>query len=549
MLTCKLGKKEIDTFSFNSEDLRNWSNKKMLKCPVCNERIIYCKGEFKNPYFKHEKNSDCPDIYSEGVTEEHISGIKTLYNWLKTQNDISNLQLEKWIEETRQRPDIYFKYKGEEYVIEYQCSPISTQYSKRHELYNMLGIKDIWILGTNKYFEYNFNYIEKNIYLNIGLERRFKTIESEILNGGDNLIYLNSSNKRFYITNKKITTNSIRIKTSYYGDKYKQKLKTTYDCFFKSIFCDDNQLNNILNKDINLKDDYIDIIRNIEINTIKDIINNDMNLNIINEQELENKYYIKYKDITNKEHSIFYNYNDNKFYGFMYNNKETCLYFNCRNTLCMDNLNNRFRHLIKDYYIIGNSIVLQEDIDKNFINMKFLSISNNNNKIKTNIINIINIYKEYLYKNYDFISNIDLDFYETNIPYVEIIINYEEYKKTFKYKIYDFNILNSCNEITSFIKNELFKEKDNIKTIYKLKEHYEYYLSEQFEYIYICQNKINNIHIYKINIEFTNYDKVEIQLCNNIITIENDIYHCNKDNKKNILMNIISNEFRKRKYN
>lgn len=191
MLTCVVGKNNINTFDFKDEKLREWSNKSMLKCPACGEKMLYCHGDFKIPYFRHDKNSSCPDIYSEGVTEEHIKGIKLLYEWLKTHEGVGDLQLEKWISETRQRPDIYFKYNNEEYVIEYQCSPIATKYNERHDLYRLNNINDIWILGVNKYSIGEYDSI-KDIDADLIIDNiKLKTIELEIYNSNDKIIYLN----------------------------------------------------------------------------------------------------------------------------------------------------------------------------------------------------------------------------------------------------------------------------------------------------------------------------------------------------------------------
>lgn len=182
MITCQVGKNKIDTFSYKETQLREWSDKGLLKCPVCGSKMIYHHGEFKIPHFKHAKNNDCPDIYSEGVTEEHIKGIEQLHNWLKTQEGVADLELEKWIPETKQRPDIYFKYKGEEYVIEFQCSPIATKFLERRELYRLNGMKDVWILGCDKYDM--TNYLETDITLNKDYceicRYKVKTIDNEI---------------------------------------------------------------------------------------------------------------------------------------------------------------------------------------------------------------------------------------------------------------------------------------------------------------------------------------------------------------------------------
>lgn len=101
-----------------------------------------------------DKN-ECEDKYSESETEEHLNGKRDLFEWFKKQNGVTNAVLEGWIPETKQRPDIIFEYNEKKYVIEYQCSPIATEYVERHDLYKASGIIDIWIAGYEKYFNKN----------------------------------------------------------------------------------------------------------------------------------------------------------------------------------------------------------------------------------------------------------------------------------------------------------------------------------------------------------------------------------------------------------
>lgn len=68
--------------------------------------------------------------------------------------------LEGWIPATHQRPDIMFNYDDKQFVIEYQCTPIASEYVKRHELYDAAGITDIWILGRNNYHSTRTKVIE-----------------------------------------------------------------------------------------------------------------------------------------------------------------------------------------------------------------------------------------------------------------------------------------------------------------------------------------------------------------------------------------------------
>lgn len=188
MLSCIVGNKSVNSFDYEEAKLRAWSNKGILRCPECEEKVIYCNGDYKIPYFKHEVGSECSgNSYYEPMTEEHINGIKMLYNRLKEIDEVQNLEVEKYIKNTKQRPDIYFEYKGDRYCIEYQCSPISTQYNKRHELYQFEGINDIWILGTEKY---NFEaFIETDKYIKFK-EKSIKTIEDEVDRCCSPLLYL-----------------------------------------------------------------------------------------------------------------------------------------------------------------------------------------------------------------------------------------------------------------------------------------------------------------------------------------------------------------------
>ena len=145
--------------------LKKWSKKKILLCPVCGKPYEYCHGEVKTPYFRHMDKAECEDKYSESETEEHLNGKRDLYEWVKRQVGVTNAVLEGWIPKTKQRPDIMFDYNNKKYVIEYQCSPIATEYIERHELYQAVGFTDIWIAGVKKYFKPNarHKFIENHV--------------------------------------------------------------------------------------------------------------------------------------------------------------------------------------------------------------------------------------------------------------------------------------------------------------------------------------------------------------------------------------------------
>lgn len=156
ILTCKIGNNTINCYdgTHGKEQLKKWAKKRILLCPACNKPYEYCCGKIKSPYFRHMDKTVCVDKYSEPETEEHSNGKRDLYEWIKKQNDVTETKLEGWIPETKQRPDIMFKYKGKQFVLEFQCTPISSEYFERSQLYKAAGINDIWICGVSKYIQY-----------------------------------------------------------------------------------------------------------------------------------------------------------------------------------------------------------------------------------------------------------------------------------------------------------------------------------------------------------------------------------------------------------
>lgn len=214
MLNCIVGKTSVASFE-SPDKLKEFSDKDVLKCPICKGELIFCNGNYIAPYFRHKQLSEecnyedyiCGGKYNKVTKEEHSKGIKIMYDRLIKNGDIKNLQLEKQIQETKQRADIYFEYNNAPYVIEFQCSPIQNDYCNRHELYRLNGIKDIWILGNSKFGKRE-----------LGKEIRLKVIEKELLLQQEFLIYINTNdNKLDYITNRDISF--VERNNSHYGTK------------------------------------------------------------------------------------------------------------------------------------------------------------------------------------------------------------------------------------------------------------------------------------------------------------------------------------------
>jgi hypothetical protein len=155
ILTALMNGNLINCYDGNhdSDELKLASSNNELTCPACGGAYEYCHGAIVQPYFRHKSKDDC-NHYSEPETEEHIEGKQKIFEWICKQDGVSDAVLEGWLPETRQRPDIIFKYNGKQYVIEYQCSPIVEEYMCRHGMYKSAGINDIWILGVKKYLNY-----------------------------------------------------------------------------------------------------------------------------------------------------------------------------------------------------------------------------------------------------------------------------------------------------------------------------------------------------------------------------------------------------------
>lgn len=230
MLTSVLNNKIINCIDgiYSKDQLKSWSKKGILKCPVCGKSYEYCHGQIKMPYFRHKDKNMCEAKYIESETQEHLKGKRDLFRWIKNMPGTYDVVLEGWVPGTKQRPDIMFKYDSEQYVIEYQCTPIASEYFERHSLYQAAGIKDIWILGAKNYFEEYYigrsrkrlNTIEtfaNTLYYDTDLKMLMMAVHDCLIKKIPNKKFLYYKKYR-YDNNK---NNFIRIKSMYYDYEYK----------------------------------------------------------------------------------------------------------------------------------------------------------------------------------------------------------------------------------------------------------------------------------------------------------------------------------------
>ncbi|MFC4559330.1 competence protein CoiA [Virgibacillus kekensis] len=118
-------------------------------CPTCHSPVIVKAGPQIIPHFAHLSIDDCPSREGgEGIY--HEKGKLLLYQWLLGQG--LNAQLEAYLPDIQQRPDILLTIGERRIAIEYQCARIPAEQIHSRTLgYHSIGIKPIWILGANRF--------------------------------------------------------------------------------------------------------------------------------------------------------------------------------------------------------------------------------------------------------------------------------------------------------------------------------------------------------------------------------------------------------------
>ncbi len=115
-------------------------------CPSCHRPVILKAGTKKLPHFAHKTR--CP-VKTEGESEIHLLGKKKLYEWLVSQG--IKPEIEKYIREIHQQPDLFFQWNGKNIALEFQCSVISIREMERRTTnYLKHGFIPLWILYNER---------------------------------------------------------------------------------------------------------------------------------------------------------------------------------------------------------------------------------------------------------------------------------------------------------------------------------------------------------------------------------------------------------------
>jgi len=177
-------------------------------CPQCKERVIIRAGPKTIPHFAHRSLTNCDHKRGEGVY--HQKGKLLLYNWLKKQNIF--VQLEQYIQEIEQIPDLLITINDKRIALEFQCSTTSVNLIKaRNEGYKKANIIPIWILGATLLKRYANEKFKMNLFTSQFIHQFSTTLPTSIFYfcpHTKNIILLND----FYLTNMNRGIGKITIK-------------------------------------------------------------------------------------------------------------------------------------------------------------------------------------------------------------------------------------------------------------------------------------------------------------------------------------------------
>lgn len=134
--------------SWTREELKILRQKEQFTCPQCHRQLQLKIGSVNNPHFAHRQEEACEQYFSEGETHEHIQGKLDLYS-LFQKIPLTDVQLEPYLAELKQRPDLLIRHQHHSKPIEFQVSRIPVeQIIQRTTRYVTHGYDPLWILHT-----------------------------------------------------------------------------------------------------------------------------------------------------------------------------------------------------------------------------------------------------------------------------------------------------------------------------------------------------------------------------------------------------------------
>ena len=133
---------------FERNELIKLRDTESFLCPACREAVQLKLGKQRMYHFAHIAGSGCK-ASSEQESRYHLYGKKYLHDWLVNQS--LNVEIEPYLKQISQRPDLLVEYNRKKYAIEFQCSTIEPAlFTKRTNFYRKIEVQPIWILGAKK---------------------------------------------------------------------------------------------------------------------------------------------------------------------------------------------------------------------------------------------------------------------------------------------------------------------------------------------------------------------------------------------------------------
>lgn len=131
---------------FSLEQLKLWKKEKQFYCPSCQSPVQLKLGTKKIPHFAHLKKT-CVAQH-EGETDYHLDGKRNLFHWFSSHLEV---ELESYLPDIMQRPDLLVDTPSQKYAIEFQCASLSSSaLTKRSIHYEKGNYMPLWIMGAKR---------------------------------------------------------------------------------------------------------------------------------------------------------------------------------------------------------------------------------------------------------------------------------------------------------------------------------------------------------------------------------------------------------------
>lgn len=135
-------------------ELKKLRERMKFYCPQCAGEVLLKVGNYKIPHFSHRQQTSCRSLFSEGESVAHLAGKQQLYTFFNSKNRLK-VQLEPYLKQLAQRPDLLVETDYETIPIEFQCSSIPVaQMKARTAGYQQESMNPLWILQTPKKLQY-----------------------------------------------------------------------------------------------------------------------------------------------------------------------------------------------------------------------------------------------------------------------------------------------------------------------------------------------------------------------------------------------------------